>query len=77
MLPEAGGLNDQPAGLVARMRKAHEVWSIFDALRRAPSMKVFSEKYPEAWALKWEVESLRKAQGIRRKAYDAETNDRD
>ena len=69
------------------MRKAYQVWSIFDALRRAPSMKTFSEKYPEAWALKWEVEKLRKGQGQRGKGQgrgtkdqgriDAETDDRD
>ena len=49
-------------------------------LRRSRSMKTFSEKYPEAWALKWEVEKLREIQGQRAKGQggtDAETDDRD
>lgn len=52
------------------MRKAYQVWSVFDGLRRAKSWKKFQDERPEAWALKWEVERLRER--LRR---DAETDD--
>jgi len=58
-LPEPGGLLDQPAGLIARMRKAHQVWSAFDSFWRARSQKQWSETYPAAWKLKCSVDRLR------------------
>lgn len=61
-LPEPGGLWDQPAGLVRRMRKAHQVWRVFDSFRKAESWQRWSEANPEAWALKCAVDELRRLQ---------------
>lgn len=61
-LPEPGGLLVQPAGLIARMRKAHQVWSAFDSFSRARSWRKWSQDYPGAWKLKCWVDTLRQAQ---------------
>jgi hypothetical protein len=58
-LPERGGLLNQPAGLIKRMRKAHQVWQVFDEFRRAKSWQVFQQTRPEAWTLKCDVDKLR------------------
>ncbi len=58
-LPYPGSLLDQPAGLVRRMRKAKQVWQVFDAFRRAKSWERFQVDNPDAWDLKCAVDRLR------------------
>lgn len=64
-LPYPGGLLDQPAGLIRRMRKAYAVWWAYRewgrAMRRADvSLARWTADHPEAWALKHAVDELRK-----------------
>ena len=60
-LPEAGALLDQPAALLARMRWALRVWSIFDDFHRAKSWAKWQKANPEAWKLKTKIDKLKAA----------------
>lgn len=50
-LPEAGGLLDQPAGLLNRMTAAYNAWQAFDRYRRRDVSKhqQWVEANPELW----------------------------
>ena len=58
-LPEPGGLFDQPAGLLARMRHAEQVWRVYDGFHSASSWKRWQTANPGAWALKTKIDKLR------------------
>lgn len=58
-LPELGGLLDQPAGLLARMRHAERIYQIYDSFRKANNWTKWKAKNPEAWDLKVEIDKLR------------------
>jgi len=59
-LPEAGGLLDQPAGLLQRMSVAENVYNAFVALGRVPAGTVakWVDENPQTWAIIDEVETL-------------------
>lgn len=52
-LPRAGGLLDQPAGLMERMRQAFEVWRAFRAWKDSDPLKQaeWKKKHPAEWKI--------------------------
>ena len=52
-LPEAGGLMDQPAGLLRRMRAALSVYEAWMRWKAMPAGEAgqFAERYPGDWTL--------------------------
>ncbi len=52
-LPEPGGLLDQPAGLLARMQVAINVWDAFSLWKshKAGREREFKDNYPWAWEI--------------------------
>jgi hypothetical protein len=66
-LPEAGGLRDQPAGLLTRIRRAGRVWTVYTDFHNATSWKRFSLQRPDDWELKNAMDEMRN-KGGRRKA---------
>lgn len=61
VLPEPGGLGDQPAGLLRRMRHAERVWQVYEGFNTAGSWKHWAEKNPGAWQMKTAIDKLRQA----------------
>jgi len=59
-LPRAGGLDDQPAGLVSRMAIMENVYDAIRAWRRSTNWTVWRAKNPEAWGVVGAVIELRK-----------------
>ena len=60
MLPKAGGLEDQPAGLVSRMAIVENVYDAQKALRGATDFVKFKAKNPDAWRIIEKIIELRK-----------------
>lgn len=60
-LPEAGGLYDQPAGLLDRMSASLNVYQAFDnwKSRKAGHEKDWTDNNPKAWAVIQDVNKLR------------------
>jgi hypothetical protein len=58
-LPNAGGLNDQPAGLVTRMAVAENVYDSIKAWRKAPDWSKWSTANPDAWRIVQMVAEMR------------------
>ncbi|MEP7357860.1 MAG: hypothetical protein ABI847_11505 [Anaerolineales bacterium] len=59
-LPEPGGLWDQPAGLLAKMRYAERVYNVFDTHNRAPDRKTWDGRNPGALKFKLAIEKMRR-----------------
>ena len=61
-LPEAGGLRDQPAGLLERMSTALSVYDAFVAYKAVDGghEDEFARKNPRAWASVLMVQGLRR-----------------
>jgi hypothetical protein len=55
----AGGLADQPAGLVRRMRAAYNTWEAVSAWRAAKIKATWCEKNQEEWKIVKMVIKLR------------------
>lgn len=60
-LPEAGGLNDQPAGLIQRMSVAENVYQAFHGMTNANDLAKWSDANPQMVKLLEAVYRLRKA----------------
>jgi len=62
-LPEAGGLLDQPAGLLSRMTQAYNAWFAFDRYRRRDMSKhkQWIEANPDLWN---EIQRIKKLREI-------------
>lgn len=56
-LPEAGGLLDQPAGLMRRLAVAENVYTAYRELSRDPA---YAERNPWALEIMADVEKMRK-----------------
>jgi hypothetical protein len=54
-LPEAGGLLDQPAGLVQRMTGVDNVFRIWRDFIHAPNMSAWKARNPDGWLVVAEV----------------------
>lgn len=64
-LPNAGGLRDQWAGELERMKYARDVetcWRLWKA-RKPGQEDVFIEAYPWAWSMVISIEKLRMSSG--------------
>ena len=59
-MPKAGGLEDQPAGLVSRMAVAENIYDAQKALRGATDKVQFLAKNPDARRIIDKVIELRK-----------------
>lgn len=61
-LPEAGGLRDQPAGLMSKMTQLNNVWQAYKRWKETPSDKVdeLIKRYPDDVEIRSEVDKLRK-----------------
>lgn len=60
-LPRAGGLLEQPAGLLEKMRQALEVWKAFRAWKEADPLKqaAWKKAHPAEWKIVKSVRELR------------------
>jgi hypothetical protein len=58
-LPDPGALLDQPAGLLARMRHAENIWQVYDSFHKATSWTRWQVDNPGAWDLKVRLDKLR------------------
>lgn len=58
-LPRAGGLSDQPAGKLARMRHAEQVYRVYAGYNRAPNLTRWSRENPGALKLKLNIDKMR------------------
>lgn len=59
-LPEPGGLRDQPAGLLTRMRYLDGVYRVLRSLHEAKSRSKWAERNPDGWKLKLAIDKLRR-----------------
>lgn len=61
-LPEAGGLLDQPAGLLSRMTACYNAWQAFRSWQQADPTKrqEWIEANPELHAIKIELDRLQR-----------------
>ena len=59
VLPDAGGLRDQRAGIVNRMTAAMNVYEAYSALARSKSLKEWQRNNPAQYALWAKVEEMR------------------
>jgi hypothetical protein len=59
VLYEGGGLADQPAGLLRRMRAAYNVYNAMLAWRDTKSMQDFTRQHPQEWQVVQMVLKLR------------------
>ena len=59
-LPRAGGLDDQPVGLVARMATAGNVYDAIRSWRKSPNWIKWQADNPGAWDVVQAVIELRK-----------------
>jgi hypothetical protein len=62
-LPEAGGLLDQPAGLLRRLSIVENVYNCFRALKESNDLADFGNKHPEQVALIESVIRMREQHG--------------
>ena len=60
VLPNPGGLLDQPAGMVRRMTVLNNVYEAVKAFRAARNVAEWCDQYPDAWNLVQHVLKLRK-----------------
>ena len=60
VLPSAGGLEDQPAGLLDRMTVAANVYSAWKGLYASKHKVQWSRANPDGWAVCLRVMELRK-----------------
>ena len=58
-LPSAGGLRDQPAGLMKRVTALMAVYDVYMGQRNAQSLKEWIDNYPQQYQLWSEVEEMR------------------
>ncbi len=60
-LPEPGGLRDQRAGELERMKRAYQVWATMKSWRetKAEDANDWREKNPEGWQIILIVQELR------------------
>jgi hypothetical protein len=58
-LYEGGGLADQPAGLVKRMRYAYTVWSVIGDWKSAKNRAEWCDRNPHDWKIVQYVIKLR------------------
>lgn len=58
-LPEAGGLMDQPAGLMEKLSVLDNVYSTMQAWARAKNQGEWSTRNPEGWGLVVKILKLR------------------
>lgn len=59
MLPYAGGLLDQPVGVLERMMAAETVYIAVSDWRNASDWVAWKQRYPERWTVVCEVLRLR------------------
>jgi hypothetical protein len=61
VLPESGGLRDQRAGELERMKTAYRVWATMKSWKEtdAKDADAWREKYPEGWQIILMVQELR------------------
>jgi len=62
-LPRAGGLDDQPAGLLDRMSAAANVYRAWRGLVQATSKVDWQAAHPDEWGVCQTVMKLRRAHG--------------
>jgi hypothetical protein len=64
VLPEAGGLRDQPAGLLRRMTAAENVYNVYVALEHSDDYAKFINANPGAARMIEMVNGLRGKHGV-------------
>lgn len=62
-LPEAGGLLDQPAGMMRRMSIVENIYNAFHGLRQAKDYAKFGDDNPQAMRVIENIYKLRKEHG--------------
>ena len=48
-LPEAGGLRDQPAGMLDKMATLRNIWNLWQAYHNSPSPAEWAGNNPHLW----------------------------
>ena len=54
-LPEAGGVLDQPVGLLSKMTALDNIYNVWNAFIKAPDMARWKAQHPREWSIVAEV----------------------